>query len=76
MSGYPMQRHQWSRFNNQQVGACAEYLVKMEFTIFGLRVYSSEVDDRHIDFELPGFLRNVLNFGIWPAYAIDDNTIS
>ena len=33
-----------------QVGRFAEYLVKMELTQYGLDVYSSEVDDRGIDF--------------------------
>jgi hypothetical protein len=45
-----MQRYQWSRLNNQQVGAYTEYFVKMEFTMFGFQVYSTEVDDRGIDF--------------------------
>ena len=45
-----MKRHQWDKLNNQQTGAYAEYFVKMEFTMFGFQVYSSEVDDRGIDF--------------------------
>ncbi len=45
-----MPRHQWSRLNKQQVGAYAEYFVKMELTMHGFQVYSSEVDDRGIDF--------------------------
>lgn len=36
--------------NRQQVGAYAEYYVKMQLTIHGFQVYSSEVDDRGIDF--------------------------
>lgn len=36
--------------NNLQLGRYAEYLVKMEFTRFGNAVYSSEIDDRGIDF--------------------------
>jgi hypothetical protein len=45
-----MQRYQWSRLNTQQVGAFTEYFVKMELTMFGFQVYSTEVDDRGIDF--------------------------
>jgi hypothetical protein len=47
---YTMQRYQWSRLNSQQVGAYTEYFVKMELTMFGFQVYSTEVDDRGIDF--------------------------
>lgn len=43
-------RHVWSKLNNQQVGAYAEYFFKMEFTMAGFQVYSTEVDDRGIDF--------------------------
>lgn len=43
-------RHAWSKLNNQQVGAYAEYYFKMEFTMAGFQVYSTEVDDRGIDF--------------------------
>lgn len=51
-----MQRYQWSALNKQQVGTFCEYYVKMEMTMFGLEVYSPEVDDRGIDFvaRLPG----------------------
>ena len=45
-----MPRHNWSRLNKQQVGAYAEYFVKMELTMHGFQVYSTEVDDRGIDF--------------------------
>lgn len=43
-------RYQWSRLNKQQVGAYAEYFVKMELTMYGFQVYEPEVDDRGIDF--------------------------
>jgi hypothetical protein len=33
-----------------QVGRYAEYFVKMELTLFGFEVYTTEVDDRCIDF--------------------------
>ena len=45
-----MPRYQWSTLNNQQVGAFAEYFVKMELTMYGFEVYTTEVDDRGIDF--------------------------
>jgi len=45
-----MNRYNWSRLNHLQVGKYAEYFVKMEFTLWGFDVYSSEVDDRGIDF--------------------------
>ncbi len=45
-----MARYQWSHLNNQQVGAYFEYFVKMELAMFGFEVYTTEVDDRGIDF--------------------------
>ena len=45
-----MPRHQWNSLNTQQIGAYAEYFVKMELTMHGFQVYSTEVDDRGIDF--------------------------
>ncbi len=45
-----MGRYEWSRLNHLQVGKYAEYFVKMEFTMYGWEVYSTEVDDRGIDF--------------------------
>ncbi len=45
----PMQRYRWSRLNKQQVGAYAEYFVKMELAMHEFQVYSPEVDDRGID---------------------------
>lgn len=44
------QRNQWGMLNRQQLGAYAEYFVKMEMTIFRFQVYRAEVDDRGIDF--------------------------
>jgi hypothetical protein len=46
----PHARYDWSRLNHLQVGKYAEYFVKMEFTLHGFEVYTSEVDDRGIDF--------------------------
>jgi hypothetical protein len=45
-----MSQYAWSALNKQQVGAYAEYFVKMEFTMNGFQVYGTEVDDRGIDF--------------------------
>jgi hypothetical protein len=45
-----MPRYLWSHLNNQQIGKYAEYFVKMEFTMHGWEVYTTEVDDRGIDF--------------------------
>ncbi len=43
-------RYKWSQLTRQQVGAFSEYFVKMEMTMYGFQVYSTEVDDRGIDF--------------------------
>jgi hypothetical protein len=40
----------WKHLNHLQVGKYAEYLVKIALVSYGLDVYSSEVDDRGIDF--------------------------
>lgn len=45
-----MGRYTWSRLNSHQVGRFAEYFVKMELALYGFEIYSSEVDDRGIDF--------------------------
>jgi len=45
-----MARFDWARLNHLQVGRYAEYLVKMELTLHGFEVYTSEVDDRCVDF--------------------------
>jgi hypothetical protein len=42
--------HDWSKLNHLQLGKYAEYFAKMEFTKAGLDVYTSEVDDKGIDF--------------------------
>lgn len=43
-------QHSWKHLSRQQVGAYAEYFVKMQLTLKGFEVYSSEIDDRGIDF--------------------------
>ena len=43
-------RYQWSKLNRQQKGTYGEYFAKMEFTMYGFSVFTSEVDDRGIDF--------------------------
>jgi hypothetical protein len=45
-----MPRYHWCALNKQQVGTYFEYFVKMELTMHGYEVYTSEVDDRAIDF--------------------------
>ena len=40
----------WSNLNHIQIGKYAEYYSKMEFTSYGLYVYTSEVDDHGVDF--------------------------
>ena len=40
----------WTKLNSLQVGKYAEYFAKMEFASYGLEVYTTEVDDRGIDF--------------------------
>jgi len=40
----------WTRLSTLQLGTYAEYFAKMEFASYGLEVYTSEVDDRGIDF--------------------------
>lgn len=45
-----MRRYNWNSLNKQQVGTYAEYFVKMELTMYGFQVYTTEVDDRGIDF--------------------------
>ncbi len=45
-----MIRYNWDALTPLQVGKYAEYYIKMEFTMLGFDVYSSEVDDKGIDF--------------------------
>lgn len=45
-----MSRYIWSKLNTQQVGTFVEYYAKMEFAMYGFQVYTSEVDDRGLDF--------------------------
>jgi hypothetical protein len=45
-----MDRYDWGRLSALQVGRYAEYFVKMEFTLYGFEVYTSEVDDHGVDF--------------------------
>jgi len=40
----------WSKLSKQQLGRYAEYYAKMEFTRAGFQVFTSEVDDRGVDF--------------------------
>jgi hypothetical protein len=43
-------RYEWSTLNRLQKGSLGEYFSKMEFSMYGLLVFSAEVDDRGIDF--------------------------
>ena len=45
-----MGRYSWGRLNHLQVGRFAEYYAQMEFALYGFEVYTTEVDDRGIDF--------------------------
>lgn len=45
-----MTRYDWSQISPLHLGQYAEYFVKMELTLYGLDIYTSEVDDRGIDF--------------------------
>ncbi|NNH78798.1 DUF4365 domain-containing protein [Acinetobacter sp. ANC 5380] len=45
-----MSRYVWSKLNSMQVGTFVEYYAKMEFAMYGFQVYTSEVDDRGLDF--------------------------
>ena len=45
-----MSKKNWSQLNHLQVGQYAEYFAKMIFTRYGFDVYTSEVDDKGIDF--------------------------
>jgi len=47
-----LDKYDWTRLNHMQLGRYAEYFAKMEFTLYGFEVYTSEVDDRGIDFVL------------------------
>jgi len=40
----------WSKLSHLQLGKYGEYFAKMEFTRAGFDVYTSEVDDKGIDF--------------------------
>ncbi len=40
----------WLKLNNRQTGMYAEYFSKMEFTKHGFDVYTSEIDDKGIDY--------------------------
>lgn len=40
----------WSKLNHLQLGKYGEYFAKMEFSKAGFDIYTSEVDDKGIDF--------------------------
>lgn len=41
---------EWSKMNPLQLGRYGEYYAKMEFSSYGMDVYTSEVDDHGVDF--------------------------
>jgi len=43
-------KYNWKRLNPLQLGRYAEYFTKMEFTLYNFDVYTTEVDDKGIDF--------------------------
>ncbi len=45
-----MSRYGWKDLSPLQLGAYAEYFVKMEMIMQGVDIYSPEIDDRGIDF--------------------------
>ncbi|MFH1376083.1 MAG: DUF4365 domain-containing protein [Candidatus Woesearchaeota archaeon] len=45
-----MPNNKWSDLNHLQLRRFGEYFAKMEFTKLGFDVYSSEIDDKGIDF--------------------------
>ena len=45
-----MPKMDWSALSRMELGAYGEYFAKMELTSYGLDVYTSEVDDKGIDF--------------------------
>lgn len=45
-----MANTKWNKLNRLQLGKYAEYYAKMEFSSYGLDVYTSEVDDHGVDF--------------------------
>jgi hypothetical protein len=45
-----LDKYLWSQLTKPQVGKYGEYFVKMELTLAGFDVYTSEVDDKGIDF--------------------------
>jgi hypothetical protein len=45
-----VERYSWSELTHLQIGRFGEYFVKMEFALYGFEIYTSEVDDRGIDF--------------------------
>ena len=49
-----MPNTKWSELSALQIGRYAEYYAMMEFSSYGLDVYSSEVDDHGVDFVAKG----------------------
>lgn len=45
-----MEKNNWKKLNHFQIGKFGEYFTKMEFTKEGFDVYTTEIDDKGIDF--------------------------
>ena len=45
-----MENVKWSLLNSLQLGRYSEYFAKMEFTLNGFDVFTSEVDNKGVDF--------------------------
>lgn len=39
-----MEKYKWSLLSKQQSGTYCEYFTKMELTMYGFQVYTSEID--------------------------------
>jgi hypothetical protein len=62
--GIAADRINWGKLNNMQIGKYAEYYTKMEFTLYGFEVFTSEVDDRGIDFIARDKQRNIFEIQV------------
>jgi len=63
-----MLKRDWSTLNCIQKGTFGEYYAKMVFTMYGSEVYTSEIDDRGIDF--------VCRFNNSKFYEVQVKTVS
>ena len=57
-------RFDWLKLSKMQIGKYAEYYAKMEFTLYGFEVFTTEVDDRGIDFIIKDKHKNFLEIQV------------